>query len=124
MRRACARILRPCEERAKLSLSASTLHLKEGCLLVCCDDDAAPRIAYKGLVKKLKPKESIILGETHEEAASLVETVLTAAKKATDFLNLAFLVRTNCKEHTGLRALGPTDPRSLVVQFCLSFLVI
>ena len=58
--------------------------LKEGCLLVCCDDDAAPRIGYKGLVKKLKPKQSMILGATYEEAASLVEAVLTAAKEVGD----------------------------------------
>jgi CheY-like chemotaxis protein len=58
--------------------------LKEGCLLVCCDDDAAPRIGYKGLVKKLKPKQSMILGATYEEAASLAETVLTAAKEHGD----------------------------------------
>jgi CheY-like chemotaxis protein len=58
--------------------------LKEGCLLVCCDDDKAPRIGYKGLIKKLKATKSMILGETHEEVASLVETVLTAAKELGD----------------------------------------
>jgi hypothetical protein len=58
--------------------------LKEGCLLVCVDDDAAPRIGYKGLIKKLNPKESMILGATYEEAASLVEAVLTAAKELGD----------------------------------------
>jgi CheY-like chemotaxis protein len=58
--------------------------LKQGCVLICADDDVAPRIGYKGLIKKLKPMESMILGETHAEAAYLVETVLAAAKEHGD----------------------------------------
>jgi CheY-like chemotaxis protein len=76
--------LKPASAPEILNDEGEAPSLKEGCFLVCVDDDAAPRIGYKGLVKKLKPKQSMILGATYAEAASLVETVLTAAKEHGD----------------------------------------
>jgi hypothetical protein len=53
--------------------------LKEGVLLICVDDDKMPRKAYSGLCKKLKPEESMILGETYEEVLGLTELILDRA---------------------------------------------
>jgi CheY-like chemotaxis protein len=54
--------------------------LREGIILVCVDDDQAQRIGYKGLVKKLKVTQSLILGGTHQEAFGVVELILSLAE--------------------------------------------
>ena len=45
-------------------------------LLIAADDDIIARRGYKGLIKKLQVQESMILGETYEEVANLVQTVM------------------------------------------------
>ena len=45
-------------------------------LLIAADDDLIARRGYKGLIKKLQAQDSMILGETYEEAANLVQTVM------------------------------------------------
>ena len=50
-------------------------------MLICADDDAPFRLAYRGLAKQLEVKECMILGATYQEASSLVSRVLDAAKE-------------------------------------------
>jgi len=58
--------------------------LAEQTILICADDDAAPRMAYKGLAKALKANDCRIFGKTYAEAADLVKTVLAAAAQSGD----------------------------------------
>jgi len=53
-------------------------------ILICADDDAAPRSAYKGLAKALKINDCRIFGETFEGIAHLVQTVMAAAAQSGD----------------------------------------
>jgi CheY-like chemotaxis protein len=75
--------------------------LREGTVMLCIDDDHAPRIGYKGLIKKLKVKESAILGRTHAEAFCFVETVLTAAEAHGD-LNVVCILDQNMEYKEGV----------------------
>ena len=53
--------------------------LQPGTLLVAADDDLIARRGYKGIIKRLSADESMVLGETYEEAADLVQTVMAEA---------------------------------------------
>ena len=72
--------LRPClEEPPSSSADADLDVLHPGSLLVCADDDKIARMKYRGIIKLTKPEDSIVLGESYEEAAGLVEIVLAEA---------------------------------------------
>lgn len=58
----------------------SASELPEGCVLICADDDTAPRAGYRGLVRILKQDKYFILGETYDEAVGLVDFVLATAE--------------------------------------------
>ena len=58
--------------------------LQPGAMLICADDDAAPRLGYRGLVKRVRPTHHLILGETHDEVKNLAATVLEAAREHGD----------------------------------------
>ena len=53
-------------------------------ILICADDDAAPRMVYKGLAKALKIDDCRIFGQTFEGVADLVNSVLAAASQSGD----------------------------------------
>jgi len=55
--------------------------LPNGTMLICADDDRAPRLAYKGLIKKLRVTNSMVLGSTYAEISELVTTVLDASSE-------------------------------------------
>jgi len=63
------------------SVSTGSLKLRENTVLICADDDYAPRASYSGLAKKLKvePARVKVYGATYAEAAALPSTVLEAA---------------------------------------------
>jgi hypothetical protein len=56
--------------------------LRQGTVLICADDDFAPRIQYKSMAKKLgvPASNTTILGETFSQIESLVATVLESAE--------------------------------------------
>lgn len=62
--------------------TAEPTTLKDNAFLICADDDAAPRMAYKGLAKKLGVScdRLMVLGGTFEEVSGLKDTVLKAAQ--------------------------------------------
>ena len=72
----------PNEETSSNETASETV--EKGCFLICADDDKGPRLSYKGLVNKLGADNSLILGETYEEAEGLVQTVLETARKHGD----------------------------------------
>jgi hypothetical protein len=60
-----------------------SLTLRQGSILICADDDFAPRLQYKSMAKKLgvPASNTTILGETFSEVQSLVATVLESAEE-------------------------------------------
>ena len=80
--------------------------LPPGSVLICADDDYMPRIGYKGLIKRLKPAKSLILGETYEEVKRLPTTVLDLAKEYGDENVVCIFDQNMDRYDAGLRVFG------------------
>jgi hypothetical protein len=64
---------------------AETSTLREDIILICADDDAVPRLQFKGLAKKLKAQKNLmVFGEKFAEVSGLAETVLRVAEEHGD----------------------------------------
>jgi len=73
--------LRPClaEPPAPGAADGDLVALRPGTLLICADDDLIARKGYKPLIQLSQAEDSMVLGASYEEAASVVEKVLTEA---------------------------------------------
>ena len=101
--------LRPCiaEPAAEVDAEAAPaaegdlVALQPGTLLICADDDKIARICYRPLIKLSKAEDSMVLGESYEEAAGLVDTVLAEAAKRGDG-NVVCILDQNMEYPAGL----------------------
>jgi len=76
--------LRPCVEEPSSSADTDLPGLQPGSLLICADDNKIARTRFKGIINLTKPEDSMVVGESYEEAAGLFEIVLAEAAKRGD----------------------------------------
>jgi len=96
---------KPCSPAAVIP--ETEMVLPEGSILICADDDAAPRLSYKGLAKKLGiPTKLIVFGETYESAMAVTDVVLQKSKEENQTETLVIVILDQNMEYDEGHVLG------------------